>query len=95
MRATYLEDNMVKERETEIGGIGNRNYKDSIFRMIFKDKKSFKEMYESLTNNVLKGDLIYYDTENVMSTENYRNDVSFLTDDGRAIVLIELNLLEM
>ncbi len=46
-------------------------------------------MYEALTNREIDGEIEYYDVSNVMTSEYYRNDASFLTEYGKLIILIE------
>ena len=66
----------------------NRKYKDGVFRMIFKDKDRFRELYNAITG------LNYgAETEMVETTltdalyMKQKNDVSFLIDEiGRAHV---------
>ena len=66
----------------------NRNYKDTIFRMLFKDKENLLSLYNAVNGTT------YTDTENLEITTlkdavymNYKNDVSFVFD-------FELNLYE-
>jgi len=67
----------------------NRKYKDGVFRMIFKDKDRFRELYNAITG------LNYgAETEMVETTltdalyMKQKNDVSFLID-GRVVVFME------
>ncbi len=66
-----------------------RNYNDSIFNYIFKNEESFKHLYKTIKGISLEGKLEYFDTGKVLSTEEFKNDVSFLTDDNKLIVLVE------
>ena len=66
----------------------NRNYKDTVFRMLFKDKENLLSLYNAVNGTT------YTDTENLEITTlkdavymNYKNDVSFVFD-------FELNLYE-
>ncbi len=68
---------------------GNRKYKDSIFRTIFKEVEPFKRLFKSLTSESLNGEIKYYDTKNVVISENRRNDISFITSNGELIILVE------
>ncbi len=77
-----------KDKSSKSSSI-NVRYKDGIFRYIFNDNKEFKELYETLTGNKLDCEIRKYDTSNLMSQQNFRNDVSFMTDDGRLVVLLE------
>lgn len=69
---------MINEQNTQ----GNRNYKDSLFRMIFKEKKELLELYNAINGSA------YDDPEvlEVNTLENalymgVKNDVSFLIGD--------------
>ena len=66
----------------------NRNYKDTVFRMLFKNKENLLSLYNAVNGTT------YTDTENLEITTlkdavymNYKNDVSFVFD-------FELNLYE-
>ncbi len=76
------EDNKNKDQ-------GKRNYKDSIFRGIFKYKKAFKVLYEFLTGNKLHTGIKEYGTGNVLTVAKYRNDVAFLTKDNKSLIIVE------
>ena len=59
----------------------NRNYKDTVFRMLFKDKENLLSLYNAVNGTT------YTDTENLEITTlkdavymNYKNDVSFVFD---------------
>ena len=58
-----------------------RNYKDSIFRMLFKDKENLLSLYNALnqTNYTDVTGLEITTLENVVYM-NYKNDVSFVFD---------------
>lgn len=69
---------MINEQNTQ----GNRNYKDSLFRMIFKEKEELLELYNAINGST------YDDPEvlEVNTLENalymgVKNDVSFLIGD--------------
>ena len=59
-----------------------RVYKDRIFRMIFKEKKEFLELYNALngTDYVNPDELVVTTLENAIYM-NMKNDVSFLLHD--------------
>ena len=67
----------------------NRKFKDGVFRMVFKDKERFRELY-----NAINGTNYGADTEMVETTLSdvlymkQKNDVSFLMD-GRMVVFME------
>ena len=59
----------------------NRNYKDTVFRMLFEDKENLLSLYNAVNGTH------YTDTENLEITTlqdavymNYKNDVSFVFD---------------
>lgn len=60
----------------------NRNYKDSLFRMIFNNKKDLLDLYNAVngTDYTNVDDLIIYTLEDAIYI-SYKNDVSFLLDD--------------
>ncbi len=60
-----------------------RNYKDSIFRMIFSDKKELLALYNALNGSAYKNPdaLVIKTLENVIYM-NIKNDLSFLLHDG-------------
>ena len=65
-----------------------REYKDSIFRMLFKDRKNLLSLYNAVngTDYIDPETLEITTLENVICL-NMKNDVSFVIDD-------ELNLYE-
>ncbi len=77
-----MEKNIEKNTNTELDDISvQRNYKDTVFRMIFKDKKELLALYNAINgthyNNV--------DVLKVKTLENaiymtVKNDVSFVID---------------
>lgn len=69
--------------------IGNRKYKDSVFTLLFKDKKKLIELFNAIEGTEYNDDVeIQINTlENVLFMDR-KNDISFLVD-GRFIVLVE------
>ena len=65
-----------------------RNQKDTVFRMLFREKKELLELYNALNNSAYHStkDLIIFTLENAIYM-NFKNDISFLLDS-------ELNLYE-
>lgn len=66
----------------------NRTYKDSLFRMVFQEKKDLLDLYNAVneTAYTLEDDLIMYTLEDAVYI-SYKNDVSFLLGE-------QLNLYE-
>lgn len=58
---------------------GNRNYKDSLFRMVFKEKKDLLDLYNAINNTHYTNadDLEINTLENVLYM-GMKNDISFL-----------------
>lgn len=58
-----------------------RNYKDTIFRMIFREKENLLSLYNALNNTAYGNvdDLEITTLENAVYT-NYKNDISFVFD---------------
>ncbi len=67
----------------------NREYKDSIFRYLFKVPDNFRELYEDITGVKLDTELEFYDTYNLITKQSLVNDVSFKTSDNRLIIMVE------
>ena len=62
-------------------GIAKRNYKDTVFRMLFSEKRNLLSLYNALNGSS------YTDTEGLSITTldnavymNYKNDISFVMD---------------
>lgn len=68
------------QEETDMAGT-MRSHKDTVFRMLFKDKKHLLELYNTLngTDHSDEGELEVYTLENSIYM-NMKNDVSFLFD---------------
>lgn len=77
--------NELKTDKTEISGTGttfiNRNYKDTVFRMLFREKENLLSLYNALNGTS------YSDTDALEITTlenavymNYKNDISFVFD---------------
>ena len=76
---------MNQEQDTQNTGSKrhvNRKYKDSLFRMIFNEKKDLLDLYNAVNNTSydLEDDLTMYTLENALYI-SYKNDVSFLLDE--------------
>lgn len=67
----------------------NRNYKDDIFRYIFKNPEEFSKLYQDITGKFLAPEeLELFDLESITLKE-WRNDISFMTKDNKCIILVE------
>ncbi|MFV0504833.1 MAG: hypothetical protein ACK5LT_12845 [Lachnospirales bacterium] len=67
----------------------NRKHKDALFRYLFKEPKNFIELYEDITNRRIKEeDVRYFDTETYLMANEWRNDVSFLDENNKFIILL-------
>ena len=65
-----------------------RNYKDSVFRLLFNDKEHALELYNAITGSCYDSDAAFRFTtleEVIMQTK--KNDISFLLDDAFIIML--------
>lgn len=62
--------------------IVNRTYKDTLFRMIFREKRNLLQLYNALngTNYIEEADLEIVTLENAIYM-NMKNDVAFLLAD--------------
>lgn len=60
----------------------NRKYKDSLFRMIFSDKKDLLDLYNAVNDSHYNNteDLTLYTLEDAIYI-SYKNDISFLLDE--------------
>ena len=58
-----------------------RNYKDTVFRMIFREKENLLNLYNALNGTAYEetGDLEITTLENAVYM-NYKNDISFVFD---------------
>lgn len=65
-----------------------KNYRDSLFRNIFKDKRRLKSLYESLSGKDIPVSEIRLNTLKGVFFNDIKNDISFEAA-GRLIVLIE------
>lgn len=68
-------------KKEEITVTANRKYKDTIFRMIFKEKKELLALYNAVNNSHYEnaGDLQIVTLENAVYM-NMKNDLAFLID---------------
>ena len=68
----------------------NREYKNDIFRYLFMDGKNFVSLYKEMTGiEMPPEDIEFFDTSSILFVKEFRNDVSFLTKDGKFFILIE------
>ncbi len=67
----------------------NEKVKDSMFRSLFNDEENFRQLYEQITNKELKGKLRKFDTEEIFERPSLINDVSFLSENNKAIIMVE------
>lgn len=60
----------------------NKNYKDRLFRRIFKEKENILELYNAMNHSTYSNldELEILDNENDVIYLNYRGDVSFIID---------------
>ena len=66
------------------------NFSDGIFRHLFKEKENFVQMYEVFTGSKLSPDEIEFsNTDSIILSKDLKNDISFVTKDGRFIILVE------
>ncbi|MCL2560610.1 MAG: hypothetical protein FWE07_09000 [Turicibacter sp.] len=66
------------------------NFNDGIFRHLFKKEENFVEMYEVFTGQKLSlADIEFRDTDSIVMSKDLKNDISFITKDGRFIFLVE------
>ena len=73
---------MIEKKETNEANVQN-NYKDTIFRMLFKEKENLLALYNALNQTAYTdvGSLEITTLENAVYM-NYKNDVSFVFDLG-------------
>ena len=68
--------------EERIMSCANREYKDSVFTLLFKDKKNLISLYNALENKNYPLDTeIKINTLDEVFFKNQRNDLSFLIDN--------------
>ncbi|MCL2366343.1 MAG: hypothetical protein FWC75_04765 [Oscillospiraceae bacterium] len=67
-----------------------RNYKDTLFKYVFKERRHFVDLYEAFSGKRLSADdITCFDLDSdVVQRERY-NDVSFITTDNRLIYMVE------
>ena len=66
------------------------NFNDGLFRHLFKEEKNFSQMYEVFTGVKLSPDEVEFkDTDSIILSKDLKNDISFVTKDGRFIFLVE------
>lgn len=67
---------------------GKREYKDSLFRHIFNNKKRLASLYKALTGEVIRPRDIRINTLRGVFFDDIKNDISFCIGD-KMVVLIE------
>lgn len=74
--------NETKTNETALYQTGvQRNYKDTVFRMIFREKKNLLSLYNALNGTTYeKADNLEITTLENAVYMNYKNDISFVFD---------------
>jgi len=66
------------------------NWRDGVFRYLFKEKANFVQMYEVFTGKKLSPDEIEFrETDSILMSKDLKNDVAFLTKSGKFIALVE------
>jgi len=72
-----------------------RTWRDNIFRHLFKEEGNFVEMYEAFTGKKLLPDEIEFsNTDSIVMSKDLKNDVAFITKEGKFIFLVEHQLCE-
>ena len=67
-----------------------RTVKDSLFRLLFSNRRHFIDLYKACNGKQLDEDCIQpFDLNSDAINRPYRNDVSFLANDNRLIILAE------
>ncbi len=71
-----------------------REYANRLFQGLFRNSKNFKELYEDISNKTLDEEIKPYNLRNeIMNNMLYRNelenDVAFITESGKLLVLVE------
>jgi predicted transposase/invertase (TIGR01784 family) len=80
---------MAKKKDDFEGGAdANRKYKDSVFTLLFSDKKELAEMYGAVSGMEIDPDKIILTTLKWVLSGGVYNDLAFVLDD-RLVVLIE------
>ena len=78
-----------KEDDFEAGFDANREYKDSVFTLLFNDEKILAELYGGITGQEIAPDAkIEIKTLKNIFTNGVYNDLAFVLDD-KLVVLIE------
>lgn len=70
----------------------NPKYRDTLFALIFKEPRNFIQLLNYVThgrNTLTVNDITLFDLSSDMLKRELINDVSFLTRDGRLLILIE------
>jgi len=81
-----------KKRKNKASSMVKHNHKDSLFRALFKIVENFLYLYAWCADGattLTADDLEPLDLDSDMAKRIRRNDASFVTKDGRLIVLIE------
>jgi len=66
------------------------NWRDGVFRYLFKESANFVQMYEVFTGRKLCPDEIeFLETDSILMARDLKNDIAFLTKSGKFIALVE------
>jgi len=67
-----------------------RTWRDNIFRHLFKEEGNFVEMYEAFTGKkLLPEEIEFSNTDSIVMSKDLKNDVAFITKEGKFIFLVE------
>jgi hypothetical protein len=68
----------------------NRTYKDTMYKLIFKETRPFLDLYEFCSGQRLnENEITCFDLDSDIINRARSNDVSFITNDNRMLYLIE------
>ena len=66
------------------------NWRDGVFRYLFKEAENFVQIYETFSGRrLLPEDVEFRDTDSIVLSKDLKNDISFIDKYGNFIVLIE------
>ncbi len=65
--------------------------KESIFRRIFMNGDSFRNLYESVLKEKLEGEIKYFNVDNVLEFNGIRGDVIFQKESGQLVMFIQID----
>ena len=67
-----------------------REWRDNIFRHLFKEDENFVEMYEVFTGKkLLPKEIEFRNTDSIVMSKDLKNDVAFITKEGSFICLVD------